>query len=170
MKRCLKGRSHSSTGQSSCLLSSRLLVRLQLGSQKKVGGRESFHTFATRKKFGVQRSPVSRLVWDQEIVSSNLATPTKTSSLDEVFFIYMKFIVYILFSDSIQKYYTGQTQNLENRLREHNNGETASIKNGIPWRVVWYILLDSRAEAMALETKIKKRGAARFLNDVSRGA
>jgi putative endonuclease len=46
----------------------------------------------------------------------------------------MKFIVYILFSDSTQKYYTGQTQNLGNRLEEHNHGEAASIKKGIPWR------------------------------------
>src|SRR6185295_2474597 len=96
--------------------------------------------------------------------------PDKRLHICEAFFVCMKFIVYILFSDSIQKYYSGQTQNLENRLYEHNNGETTSIKNGIPWRVVWYTALDSRSEAMALEGKIKKRGAGRFLNDVSRGA
>ncbi len=37
------------------------------------------------------------------------------------------FTVYILFSHTTQKYYTGQTQNLENRLLEHNSGETPSI-------------------------------------------
>jgi putative endonuclease len=82
----------------------------------------------------------------------------------------MSFIVYILFSDSAKKYYTGQTQDLLNRLNEHNSGETTSLKNGIPWRVVWQVSVDSRAEAMALETKIKKRGAARFLQGLSRGA
>jgi len=79
----------------------------------------------------------------------------------------MLFTVYILFSKSTQKYYTGSTQDLENRLLEHNNGETKSIKHGIPWEVVWRTLLPSRAEAMQLEAKIKKRGAKRFLKDIA---
>jgi len=78
----------------------------------------------------------------------------------------MLFTVYILFSKSTQKYYTGSTQDLENRMLEHNSGETKSIRNGIPWEVVWKTLLPSRAEAMQLESKIKKRGAKRFLEDL----
>jgi putative endonuclease len=82
----------------------------------------------------------------------------------------MSFVVYILYSKTTSKHYTGSTQDLTNRLLEHNNGETKSIKNGIPWVVVWRAEFQTRAEAMALETKIKKRGAKRFLEDVSRGA
>ena len=78
--------------------------------------------------------------------------------------------VYILFSKSTQKYYTGSTQDLQNRLLEHNSGETKSIRNGIPWEVIWQTQLPTRAEAMQLETKIKKRGAKRFIEDLSRGA
>jgi len=44
---------------------------------------------------------------------------------------------YILYSEKIQKYYTGQTANLANRLQEHNQGETPSIKIGIPWVIIW---------------------------------
>ncbi|MBI3217934.1 MAG: GIY-YIG nuclease family protein [Bacteroidetes bacterium] len=40
----------------------------------------------------------------------------------------MNFTVYSLFSKSTQKYYTGSTQDLANRLLEHNNGETRSIQ------------------------------------------
>ena len=82
----------------------------------------------------------------------------------------MLFTVYILISNSIQKYYTGSTQYLQNRLLEHNSGETKSIRNGIPWQLIWQKQLPTRAEAMQLETKIKKRGAKRFLEDLSRGA
>ena len=82
----------------------------------------------------------------------------------------MSFVVYILYSETTSKYYTGSTQDLANRLQEHNGGETSSIKNGIPWKVVWHAEFETRAEAMALETKIKKRGAKRFLEDLSRGA
>jgi putative endonuclease len=67
-------------------------------------------------------------------------------------------------------FYTGSTQDLKNRLFEHNSGETSSIKKGIPWEVFWEIKLPTRSEAMILETKIKRRGAQRFLEDVSRGA
>ena len=82
----------------------------------------------------------------------------------------MKFITYILFSESISKYYTGHTHDLQNRLIEHNQGETPSIKTGIPWKIVWTGEFQTRAEAMKMEVRIKKRGSKRFLADLSRGA
>jgi putative endonuclease len=54
------------------------------------------------------------------------------------------FTVYILFSATTEKYYTGQTQDLDNRIAEHNAGETASIKNGIPWQIVYIVELQTR--------------------------
>lgn len=82
----------------------------------------------------------------------------------------MSFITYIIFSESSAKYYTGQTHDLVNRLAEHNQGETSSIKKGIPWKLVWSKEFETRAEALAMEIQIKKRGAKRFLEDLSRGA
>ena len=82
----------------------------------------------------------------------------------------MKFITYILFSESVSKYYTGHTHDLVNRLVEHNHGETPSIKIGIPWKIAWTAEFQTRAEAMKMEVRIKKRGAKRFLADLSRGA
>ena len=72
--------------------------------------------------------------------------------------------VYILRSEKTQKYYTGITKNLENRIFEHNAGETTSIKHGIPWIVVWQFQCETRSEALKLEKKIKSRGAQRFLD------
>jgi putative endonuclease len=82
----------------------------------------------------------------------------------------MAYTTYILFSESAGKYYTGHTQDLSNRIQEHNKGETSSIKVGIPWKLVWSHEFETRAEAMALESKIKKRGARRFIEDTTRGA
>jgi putative endonuclease len=73
------------------------------------------------------------------------------------------FTVYILFSSLTQKYYVGQTQDLDNRIIEHNNGETKSLKSGIPWSVVYTIEVATRLEALMLEKKIKNIGAKRFL-------
>ena len=79
--------------------------------------------------------------------------------------IIMAFTVYILYSRSCNKFYSGHTQDFENRFLEHNSGETTSIKHCVPWQLVWKIEIETRSEAMKLEAKIKKRGAKRFLSD-----
>ncbi|MFM2386376.1 MAG: hypothetical protein RL660_1133 [Bacteroidota bacterium] len=73
------------------------------------------------------------------------------------------FTVYILYSETSEKYYTGQTQDFDNRIREHNSGETKSIKSGIPWSLIWKQEVATRVEAVKLEKKIKMHGAKRFL-------
>jgi len=77
----------------------------------------------------------------------------------------MKYYVYILFSQTRLKYYVGQTQDFEKRIKRHNKGLVLSTKGGIPWELVKRFELESRSEAMKLERKIKKRGIARFLKD-----
>jgi putative endonuclease len=49
----------------------------------------------------------------------------------------------------------------------HNKGLNTSTKNGIPWIFVWKSDPLSKKEALALEHKIKGRGAKRFLEDNS---
>ena len=73
--------------------------------------------------------------------------------------------VYILYSDKIKKYYVGCTNNLENRIYQHNNGQGKFTKKGNPWRLVANFELESRSEAVRLELKIKKRGIERYLQD-----
>ncbi len=78
----------------------------------------------------------------------------------------MPFYTYILFSTKNNKYYTGQTNNLISRLEQHNNGLVKSTRNGSPWQLVFSEELITRSDAMRLETKIKKRGANRFLTEI----
>ena len=73
------------------------------------------------------------------------------------------FYVYILRSLKSKKYYVGSTQDVANRLREHNAGETRSIKHGIPWVLIHQESFTTRAEARKQEDKIKARGIARYL-------
>ena len=74
--------------------------------------------------------------------------------------------VYILYSQSTSKYYTGQSYCLENRLMRHNSGLSLSTKSGRPWELIYQIQFPTRSEAMILEQKIKKRGAIRYLEDI----
>ena len=94
-------------------------------------------------------------------------TPTELALALRSVKAFFMIIVYILFSSSSDKFYTGHTQDLTNRLTEHNSGETKSIRRCTDWIVVWQQEYASRSEAMIMENKIKKRGARRFLQDLN---
>ena len=67
----------------------------------------------------------------------------------------MKFFVYILESELDGSFYVGQTSDLTTRLEKHNKGLNRSTKAKRPWKVFYCEEVNSRAEAMALENKIK---------------
>ena len=67
---------------------------------------------------------------------------------------YMTF-VYILKSLKNGKYYIGHTDNVYNRLEEHNRGKTFSIKNSIPFEIKFSQEFSTKAHAMKIEKKLK---------------
>jgi putative endonuclease len=81
----------------------------------------------------------------------------------------MAFWVYILQSESTGRYYCGQTQVLEIRLRQHNDPSshlslTTKRFQG-PWRLGWSREVPNGSESVRLERQIKKRGIGRFLQE-----
>ncbi|MCK6616578.1 MAG: GIY-YIG nuclease family protein [Cyclobacteriaceae bacterium] len=77
------------------------------------------------------------------------------------------FFVYILQSLKSGRFYVGQTHDLNKRLEEHNSDQAGHTKKEQPWKILWQQQVNARADALALERKIKKRGAKRFLQDSS---
>jgi putative endonuclease len=75
------------------------------------------------------------------------------------------FYVYILFSSSLEKYYVGYTENVNNRVMQHNSGKGNYTSKGIPWILIKTFECASRSSAIQLELKIKKRGIKRYLQD-----
>lgn len=73
------------------------------------------------------------------------------------------FIVYILYSHSLKKFYTGFTSDLAQRIIFHNTGINHFSKKGIPWNVVKTFELPDKISALTLEKQIKKNGAKRYL-------
>ena len=65
------------------------------------------------------------------------------------------FYVYVLYSKKLAKFYIGQTSNLGERLKRHNAGWETFTAKGLPWELVWSTSKSCRAEAMALEKKLK---------------
>lgn len=67
----------------------------------------------------------------------------------------MIYTVYILYSVSVDRYYVGQTSNLEEQLKRHNQGKSKHTKSGIPWTLKYKETFADRSEAMAREKEIK---------------
>ncbi|WP_084757648.1 GIY-YIG nuclease family protein [Spirosoma luteum] len=77
----------------------------------------------------------------------------------------MKYVVYIIFSDSLSRYYAGQTVNIDRRLLEHNSGKGNYTSKGAPWRLINCFDCTDRVEAVRSEKTIKSRGIKRYLQD-----
>jgi len=72
------------------------------------------------------------------------------------------FYVYVLQSETTDRFYTGFTADLEHRVGQHNAGITKSTKNRGPWKLVYQEQYELRAEAMRRE-KFLKSGQGREL-------
>ena len=73
------------------------------------------------------------------------------------------FVVYILYSNSLDRYYTGSTNNLERRLTEHNRKKGKYTDAGIPWTLVYSEVFNSRAQASRREKEIKSKKSKDFI-------
>lgn len=75
------------------------------------------------------------------------------------------FYVYILFSDKLNRYYIGTTDNVGKRLEEHNSNayQDSYTSKGIPWVLKVHFLLDSSKQAYDLEKFIKRMKSKVFI-------
>ena len=71
--------------------------------------------------------------------------------------------VYILYSEKLNAFYKGQTNDLNDRVCRHNEGLEKFTCNGVPWLLVWSTPKNSRQEAIALESKLKNLTRKRLL-------
>ena len=65
------------------------------------------------------------------------------------------YYVYILQSEVDCSFYTGFTENLEKRVVQHNNGESAYTCRKIPWKLVYFEEINSKTEAIKRERFLK---------------
>jgi len=66
------------------------------------------------------------------------------------------FFVYIL-ECADGSYYTGQTKNLKNRMKQHRTGRGAKyVKSRLPFKIRHTETFDTRSQAMKRENEIKK--------------
>ena len=75
----------------------------------------------------------------------------------------MTYSVYILYSDSLDQYYIGQTKDLSIRIEQHRMGRSSSTKRASDWIVVYKEEFETRADAMRREKFIKNKKSRNYL-------
>ena len=72
--------------------------------------------------------------------------------------------VYVLYSLSFHKIYIGQTDDLERRLFEHNDGLLSIYtKRYKPWEVIYMEEYQTRGEALKREKQLKSQKGREFI-------
>ncbi|WP_347050218.1 GIY-YIG nuclease family protein [Flavobacterium olei] len=76
--------------------------------------------------------------------------------------------LYILYSKSSQKFYIGETNNLEERILKHNNHSYSNsfTKIADDWEIVLTFSCNNREEALYLESFIKRMKSKTFNNKI----
>ena len=68
----------------------------------------------------------------------------------------MNFYVYILFSSSLNRYYIGSTNDVEERLKKHLSSIKGFTSKAKDWEVKYTESFETRSEAVQREMQIKK--------------
>ncbi len=74
--------------------------------------------------------------------------------------------VYILYSEKMDIYYVGSTNDLLKRIERHNKGTEKFTKRGIPWKLVYSEEFPTNQLAMKREYEIKKKKSRKFIEQL----
>jgi putative endonuclease len=82
----------------------------------------------------------------------------------------MSHFVYIIYSQSVDKFYVGETVNVQERIKQHNSGvyKNASSKIATDWNLFLKIECKSRTQALQIERHIKKMKSRKYLENLKK--
>jgi len=73
------------------------------------------------------------------------------------------FFVYVLYSKKDNNLYTGCTNDLERRIKEHQSGHQISTKSRGPFELVYYEYCKEKDDAFARERQLKSGKGKKYL-------
>jgi len=88
--------------------------------------------------------------------------------LFQISFSNIMFYTYILYSHKFNKFYIGQTKDVDRRFLLHNNGNVQSTAPYRPWTLVGSFQKRTRSESMTLERKLKNLNREDLLRFIHR--
>lgn len=75
------------------------------------------------------------------------------------------YYVYVLRSQKDKKFYTGFTQDIKQRLSQHNSGKVHSTKSRIPFDLVYYEVSMNIEDAVHREKYLKTTYGKRYIKN-----
>jgi putative endonuclease len=76
------------------------------------------------------------------------------------------FYVYIIYSKSINKFYVGSCQDLDQRINDHLNSRSKFTKVAKDWILKYSEEFETRTEAVQREMKIKKMKSRTYIENL----
>ena len=73
------------------------------------------------------------------------------------------YYVYILKSINFDETYVGQTNNLKNRIDDHNSGKSKHTSKYKPWDIVGYYAFSNKQKALNFEKYLKTSSGKAFM-------
>jgi len=77
--------------------------------------------------------------------------------------------LYILYSEKIDQYYSGQSHDVEKRFEKHNSGKSRATKKGVPWELKRVIEFPTKRQAIQAESWIKRMKSRKVIEKVISG-
>ena len=75
------------------------------------------------------------------------------------------FYIYVIKSKKSGRWYTGSTNDLRKRLKQHNEGKSGWTKSGIPWDLIYYEACLNNDDARSREKYLKTGMGKRYLKN-----
>jgi putative endonuclease len=94
---------------------------------------------------------------------------TQAVSVWVFLFMTVMFYTYILYSKTLNKYYIGSCQNIEQRLQDHLNSRSKFTKIAKDWEVHYFETFTTRSEAYQREMQIKKMKSRKYIETLING-
>ncbi|WP_294963578.1 GIY-YIG nuclease family protein [uncultured Flavobacterium sp.] len=76
------------------------------------------------------------------------------------------FYIYIIYSETLDKYYVGSSQNIKQRLEDHLNSRSKFTKAAKDWVLKYSETFTTRSEAYQRELQIKKMKSRKYIENL----
>ena len=77
--------------------------------------------------------------------------------------------LYILYSERIDRHYSGHSKDVYLRLKKHNDGHSVATKKGVPWELKKVVEFENKTEAIKAEKWLKRMKSCSVIEKVIRG-
>jgi putative endonuclease len=99
----------------------------------------------------------------EEVIGSTPIFSTKGAIMGPFYIPTMPYFVYILYSKKVDKYYVGETENIQDRIKSHLVGISKYTAIANDWVMVHSEEYATRLEALRREKEIKRMKSRKYI-------